>query len=238
MNDPQPTHRPVDPVEEPLAIVPVWDMPTRLFHWVLVVLVVINVATGKIGGLRLMEIHMMSGYAILTLVLFRLAWGFVGGRHARFANFLTGARAVAAHFKDFFAGRPARHLGHNPLGGWSVVVILALLLLQAGTGLFANDDILSEGPLARKVGKRASDLLTYVHYLSSNALIAILCLHVAAVFVYLAKGENLIRPMITGVKRGPYGDPDDRRAVGSMGLALVLLALAVAAVWAIVNVTW
>lgn len=238
MNDPQPASRSTDSVEEPPAIVPVWDVPTRLFHWALVVLVVANVATGKIGGVRLMEIHMMSGYAILALVLFRLAWGFVGGRHARFASFLKGPRAVIAYLKGFPAGRTARHLGHNPLGGWSLVAMLALLLLQAGTGLFANDDILSEGPLMRRVSKSTSDFLTYVHYLSSNVLIAIMCLHVAAVFVYLAKGENLIRPMITGVKRWSSGDPNDRRAIGSIGLALVLLALAAVAVWTIVNVRW
>jgi cytochrome b len=238
MNEPQPTQRPADSVEERSASVPVWDAPTRLFHWALVALVVVNVATGKIGGLRPMEIHMMSGYAILTLVLFRVAWGFVGGRHARFANFLTGLQPVAVYLKDFFTGRPRRYLGHNPLGGWSVVAMLALLLLQAGTGLFANDDILSEGPLMRRVSKPTSDFLTYIHYLSSNVLIVILGLHVAAVFVYLARGENLIRPMITGVKRGPNGDPDDRRAAGSLGRALVVLALAAAAVWAIVNVRW
>jgi len=238
MNEPQPIYRPADSVEERSAPVPVWDVPTRVFHWALVVLVAVNVTTGKIGGLRLMEIHMMSGYAILTLVLFRLVWGFVGGRHARFTNFLAGPRAVAAYLKDFFAGRPPRHLGHNPLGGWSVVVMLGLLLLQAGTGLFSNDDILSEGPLMRRVSKSTSDFLTYIHYLSSNALLAIIGLHVAAVFVYLAKGENLIRPMISGVKHEPNGDPDDQRAAGSLGLALVVLVFAAAAVWGIINVKW
>jgi cytochrome b len=225
------------PTEKPV-VAKVWDLPTRLFHWLLVALVVVNVVTGKVGGIRFMEIHMMSGYTILTLVLFRIGWGFLGGRHARFADFLKGVGAVLGYLKGLIAGAPAKYLGHNPLGGWSVALMLSLLLLQAGTGLFSNDDILVEGPLMRKVSKDTSDFLTYVHYLSSNALIAVIGLHVAAAVFYLAKGDNLIRPMITGTKRWLGGDPGDSGAHGSAWLAVLVLALAAAVVWAIVNVKW
>lgn len=223
----------------PAVAAPIWDVPLRAFHWLLVGLVIANVVTGKIGGNRLMEIHVLSGYAILTLVLFRLAWGFVGGHHARFAAFVRGPAAVWNYARDLAAGRTPRFLGHNPLGGWSVLAMLAVLLVQAGTGLCANDDILVEGPLARKVGKETSDLLTYVHYLSSNVLLTLVVLHVGAVLFYLAKGDNLTGAMLSGRKRidgAHVADATGPRANGNLWLAAAALAVAVGAVWAIVRI--
>ena len=183
----------------------VWDLPTRLFHWSIAVLVVVCVVTGKLG-LDWLNVHMIGGYAVLTLVLFRLVWGFAGGRHARFTSFVRGPAAVWRHSVGMFKKEAPRHLGHNPLGGWSVMAMLAALLLQASTGLFASDDIFTEGPLYPLASKAASDLLTRVHRWNADAIIVLVAIHVLAILFYLiVKHENLIKPMINGWKmwRGP-----------------------------------
>ena len=198
----------------------VWDLPTRLFHWVLVGLVAFTVATGKIGG-NAMTYHLWGGFAILVLVLFRVLWGLVGGRYARFRDFVKGPRAVMAYAATLFRPNTQPCLGHNPLGGWSILALLLVLLIQAGTGLFANDDILTEGPLAAQVSKSVSDTLTRVHRFNQQALLALVAIHVAAVFYYLAvKRENLIIPMITGRK---HWHARMAPAGGHPLLALVLL---------------
>ena len=178
----------------------VWDLPTRLFHWSLAVLVVICVVTGKLG-LDWLEVHMISGYGVLSLVLFRLVWGFVGGRHARFASFVRSPAVVGRHIAEMFKKDAPRHLGHNPLGGWAVMAMLGALLLQASTGLFATDDIFTEGPLYPLATKAASDLLTRIHRWNADAIIVLVVIHVLAIGFYLiVKHDNLIRPMIDGRK--------------------------------------
>jgi len=129
------------------ARIRVWDAPVRLFHWALAALAVFSFVSGKLGGAWL-DWHMRSGYAILTLLLFRLAWGVVGSHTARFASFVRGPASVRTYLRE----RGARGMpGHNPLGGWSVVAMLASLLVQAASGLFADDEIATRGPLAVKV---------------------------------------------------------------------------------------
>ena len=122
----------------------VWDLPVRLFHWLLVMLVIVSFVTGELGG-TWMQIHLWSGYTILGLLLFRLAWGFIGGHHARFSSFVRGPNAVRRYARTLWDRSAPRHLGHNPLGGWSVLAMLLLLLFQVATGLFANDDIFTQG---------------------------------------------------------------------------------------------
>lgn len=180
--------------------VKVWDVPTRLFHWMLVILVMTCVATAKIGG-NLMTAHMLSGYLVLALLIFRLVWGVVGGRHARFAAFVRGPRGVWRHVTGITRRDAPRYLGHNPLGAWSVVAMLAVLLLQASTGLFASDDIFTEGPLYPLVSNAASRMLTRIHHLNAMVIGGLVAVHLAAILYYLlAKGENLIKPMFTGRK--------------------------------------
>src|SRR5512133_1723758 len=147
----------------------VWDLPLRLFHWLLVLLVVVSVVSAKIGG-NAMQIHLLSGYAILSLVLFRILWGFLGGAHARFASFVRGPAAVIAYLRALPRHQAGQHLGHNPAGAWSVIVMLIVLLAQAGTGLFSNDDIATEGPLAKLVSKALSDRITGAHHLNVKLL--------------------------------------------------------------------
>jgi cytochrome b len=183
-----------------------------------------------------MQYHEWSGLCVLALLLFRLLWGFAGGTHARFAAFLRGPREALAYAVALLRARPRFFAGHNPLGGWMVAALLVCLLVQTGTGLFANDDIMIEGPLAKHVSKGTSDLLTEVHGGNFVLLAALVTLHVAAALFYLlVKRDNLIRPMFTGLKQPPQGEHVPPATGGSPLLAAVLLALCASAVWLLVN---
>ena len=202
----------------------VWDLPTRVFHWLLVALVTLSFITGKIGGTA-MQYHEWSGIAIVVLLLFRVAWGIMGGAHSRFAAFLRGPREVAAYARAIFGRDDRPYLGHNPLGGWSIMAMLGVLALQAGTGLFANDDILTEGPLYHLVGKDTSDWLTGIHHTNQNILVGLVALHLAAVAFHLVvKHENLITPMVTGYK--PWPEAVDAGAGGAIKAVLLAAFLA------------
>jgi len=184
----------------------VWDLPTRLFHWLLVVLVAVSFTTGSIGG-NAMQYHEWSGFAILILLFFRITWGFSGSEASRFSDFVKGPAAVWRYTTTLVRGKSESYLGHNPLGGWSVLAMLLALLLQAVTGLFANDDIIIEGPLYLWVSKPVSDWLTGVHRLNRYLIIVLAATHVFAILFYLlAKHENLIKPMISGAKHRPSGE--------------------------------
>lgn len=205
-----------------------WDVPVRIFHWTLALLMVFSVATGLTGG-NAMVWHMRSGYAILTLVVFRVLWGFVGSTTARFSDFLYGPRRALAFVRDILGRRPAHYLGHNPVGGWMVLALLVLILAQAGTGLFSNDDISTEGPLYRYVSKEFSDQLTGLHKLNVKILYVLVALHIAAVLYHLLwRGENLVRAMFTGYKETPAGAPGKAARFSNSWLALGLF-IAVAA---------
>jgi cytochrome b len=223
-----------EPPNAPSRQIAVWDLPVRIFHWALVLLVILQVATAQIGG-NAMEYHALGGYAILTLVLFRVVWGFVGGRHARFADFLHGPGVVWRYLR----GHASRTPGHNPLGGWSVVLMLISLLTQAATGLFANDDIMMEGPLAKHVSEDASAVATLIHDVNAGVLLTLIAVHVLAVLFYLfGRKQNLIVPMFTGRKRidtefRPI-EPGASRPDGSL-LAACLLGAAAGVVYLIVT---
>lgn len=208
----------------------VWDLPTRLFHWTLTLTLVGSFVTVQAGAMRW---HSYCGYTALTLVLFRILWGLVGSESARFAAFLRGPRATIAHLRHLRARRPDHETTHNALGGWAVVLMLGLVLAQGATGLFANDDVLFNGPLFPLVGKEVSDRLTGWHYRISDVLLIVVIAHVVAVLAYRLAGHRLIEAMVTGVKRLPAGVPPPRLA----GAAPAAAALAVAAgtVWAVVT---
>ena len=202
----------------------VWDLPTRLFHWLLVTLVIAAFVTGKIGGFW-MPYHMWNGTVILGLLVFRLAWGFVGGRYARFSAFVLGPGAVFHYVRTMLHRDAPKHLGHNPLGGWSVLAMLATLLVQAATGLFANDDIFVEGPLYLWVSKATSDWLTHLHILNQEVILLLVGVHVMAVLFYLiVKHENLIRPMFTGQKHWHGKGQSSANHLGMAALIAGLLA--------------
>lgn len=211
----------------------VWDLATRLFHWLLVILVIISFVTGKIGG-NAMPYHKWSGFTILVLILFRLIWGVVGGRESRFVTFVKGPAAVVRYAMTLLSKNTASYLGHNPLGGWSIIAMLFVLLVQTATGLFANDDIATEGPLYGWVSKATSDGLTRIHRLNQEVIIALVSIHVLAVlFYFFIKRENLVKPMITGVKQWSGTEPEP--ASGRIWLAAVITALAGFAVYFLVR---
>ncbi|MBI2313068.1 MAG: cytochrome b/b6 domain-containing protein [Betaproteobacteria bacterium] len=217
--------------------VPVWDLPLRLFHWTLVLLVAVSAATGLTGG-NAMRYHLLSGYAIFALVGFRILWGFAGSTHARFSDFLRGLRTTLRSVRRLFSREPLRYPGHNPLGGWMVVFMLAALAFQAATGLFSNDDIAVEGPLYRLVAQETSDWITGIHKLGSKAVFALVGLHVAAIaFYFVAKGENLVRPMITGRKPWPADVPAPVARFSSPWKALALLLAVAAGIYLLVSKT-
>jgi cytochrome b len=182
------------------AAIVVWDLPTRLFHWLLVALVAASFVSAKAGG-NAMQYHEWSGVTILALLVFRTIWGFVGSQPSRFRDFVKGPAAVWRYAKTLVKGKSAPHLGHNPLGGWSVLAMLLVVMLQACLGLFANDDIITEGPLYLWVSKPTSDWLTKIHKLNQYVLMGLVAIHLFAVaFHFFVKGENLLKPMITGIK--------------------------------------
>jgi cytochrome b len=202
----------------------VWDLPVRIFHWALVLLVISQIVTATIGG-NAMEYHELGGYTILTLVLFRILWGFTGGTHARFGDFVRGPGAVARYAHRLIKGTAESHRGHNPLGGWSVVLMLVSLLVQAVTGLFANDDVMMEGPLAKHVSDDASALFTAIHDINAAILLTLISLHIVAVFFYLfRRKQNLIGPMFTGRKPIELMDARPPRAGNAWLAALLLVA--------------
>lgn len=200
-----------------------WDLPTRLFHWLLAASVVAAVVSGQIGG-NLIEWHGKIGILIAGLLGFRLVWGVLGSTYARFAHFFPTPARIRAYLGGRWRGE-----GHNPLGALSVFGLVVLLLVQVVSGLMANDDIAFTGPLADLVSREISNRLTGVHQLLSNVLIGLVVLHVVAIAFYgHVKKRNLVKPMITGWKE----DADGESARGGGFLALlVALAIALAAIY-------
>lgn len=218
--------------------VAVWDLPTRLFHWGLVLLVTVAIVSAKLDR---MEIHMLAGETILALLLFRLAWGVVGSQTARFSDFVKGPRAVL----DYAVGLvrkgepgPAPHpvLGHNPMGGLMVLLLLAALTTQAVSGLFTSDDILVDGPLVPIAASATVKAFSTVHRLLSDGILILIGVHVLAVLAYLlVKKENLIRPMVTGRKAIPAGVAVESPKRTPAAVALAVLAAAAGVVVAVVQ---
>jgi cytochrome b len=191
----------------------VWDLPVRLFHWIIAALLLLQIVTGKIGG-ELMPYHFVCGYAILALVIFRIAWGFAGSTHARFASFVTGPLATFRFARRLFSRQAVPQVGHNPLGGWMVLALVLSLALQATSGLFANDGADAAGPLARRVSLEASNALTEFHRWNLKLLILLTGIHVAAVLFHLfVKREELTVAMFTGIKRVAKAAVRERRAI-------------------------
>jgi cytochrome b len=210
----------------------VWDLPIRLFHWTIVVLLIICWISEREYW---MQVHFVAGYALLSLLLFRLAWGFVGSDTARFDRFLASPARVLAHLARYRRREPDTELGHNAAGGWMVLVLLGLLAVESLSGLFARDDEISEGPLAHLLPGNGTDASLSVHATCWDLILAAVALHVLAILGYwLLKDQNLLRPMITGKKRLPAATRQPRMA--DPLLAFVILAGAVALVTVVVTV--
>jgi cytochrome b len=208
----------------------VWDLPTRLFHWTLVVLIALQYLSGEFEWLP-MEWHYWLGYATLALIVFRVLWGFTGSRTSRFAAFVRGPGAVTRYAIDSLRGRTADVVGHNPVGGWSVLLMLACIFVQAVSGLFASDDLTETGPLAARVSDATVHWMTRVHEINRYVLLMLIAIHLTAVAMHwVVRRHNLVAPMLHG--RGKADGEPMRPA--SAWLALALLIVSVAAVAAIV----
>jgi len=209
------------------ARVRIWDWPTRLFHWLLVLLIPALWWTATNDRI---ELHIMLGIVTTGLLLFRLLWGLIGSSTARFSNFLKGPRGVISYLN----GRAAHALGHNPVGGWSVAAMLAVLTAQVGLGLFAEDeDGLAWGPLSPLLDGDTVEWVTELHEWLFNVLLALIVLHIAAIIFYaLFQRRNLIGPMITGSGSAPHGvEPMRGAPAWRAPLALGLAAGAAAWLW-------
>ena len=215
----------------------VWDVPVRLFHWALVILLATSYFSGRAGG-DWMKLHFWSGYTILTLLLFRIAWGFVGSTTARFSHFVKGPVAWFIYLRDLLTGRRTYDVGHNPVGGIMVLVLIFAVLAQAVAGLFSADTDLGtvNGPLANAIADKWVDRLTAFHKFWVNVILCLAALHVLAAIIYLVwKRQNLIGAMLTGNKPPhivvPPGKPAPTLSFASGRLALSLLIAAAAIVY-------
>ena len=212
--------------------VKVWDLPSRIAHWALSLSILGSYGTAEYGWFS-MQWHFYFGYAAITLVIFRVLWGFFGSEHARFRNFVRGPGAVVSYLKSITNKNSAETTGHSALGGWAVLLLLAATLAQGISGLFNNDDIEWFGPLSEKASSELVDKMAWFHNNFYNVLLIIIGIHIIAALLYLlVKKQNLITPMITGVKHSIEGADAKQKP---LRLALILLALSAGALWALIQ---
>lgn len=209
-----------------LRPVRVWDLPTRLFHWLVVILVAAAYASEKLNW---MGWHARIGEALLALLIFRLLWGCWGSASSRFRNFVTTPGAALRHLRHVFVHEPDLQIGHNPAGGWMVLLLLALLLGETLSGLYVNNDVADDGPFTAWMPAWAANAITALHSILWYALLAAVALHVLAIAIYaMAKGQNLLRPMITGRKQLPPNIAAPRMAPAVPAWLALLAGIAVA----------
>ncbi|MGN5536371.1 cytochrome b/b6 domain-containing protein [Alcaligenes sp. Lyrl_28] len=206
----------------------IWDLPTRLFHWLLVISIVGCFVTIKAGGLW-MDWHVRFGLLALGLLAFRLIWGLVGGYYSRFSHFLPNPSRSLRYLRD----KPNLYPGHNPVGAWSVWIMLIVFGFQAVSGLFANDDIFTAGPLAY-LSSDWSKTLTGLHKANEGVMLAIIGLHVLAIFLYrVLRGQKLTSVMVKGTMPVPAQAPlpASTDTWKTRLLALIIAALIAAGVY-------
>lgn len=198
-----------------------WDLPTRLFHWLLVLCVFSAIASGIVGG-QWMALHVQAGLAVIFLIAFRLVWGVFGSTYARFCQFFPTPGRVLAYLKGQWQGE-----GHNPLGAFSVFALLFLCIFQAVSGLFTTDEITLKGPLYNLIDKDTSLFITSIHKQMAWVLMVFIGLHLLAIVFYkIVKKDNLVIPMITGKKQSAHGQSYKPAALWALILALLVAAIA------------
>ena len=224
-------------------LIRVWDLPIRLFHWLLVACVLGSLICVNIGG-NAIQWHAYFGYSILTLLIFRIIWGFIGSTHARFASFLPNREAIT----NYLQGKSPRFLGHNPIGALSVFALLLVLSIQAVTGLFVDDEIAFQGPLSKYLSESSVSFFSEMHESNQVVIYILIAIHIAAIWYYKKlKGEDLIRPMISGDKEidpseearylpSDLGRPSKDGGL-QRGLALLLLSLIAVVVGYLITVS-
>ena len=213
-----------------MATVEVWDLPTRVFHWALV---------GCLGALwftgenEFTDFHEKFGVSVLILITFRILWGFVGGEFARFTSFIRGPSAVKAYLTTLAGWKLPKELGHNPVGGWSVVAMLLAIMVQASMGLFGTDEILYDAPLSKFVSTGTARFITGLHEDGFNVILVLVGIHLSAITLYLVVfRKNLVAPMIRGTTQADIAIIPARPRPGRVWLAILCLALsALAVIW-------
>jgi len=208
----------------------IWDLPTRVFHWLLVLCVVALVVTGQVGG-NALDWHFRLGYVVAALLLFRLVWGFVGGRWSRFLVFVRSPLVILRYLRG--QGSPDMEAGHNPLGALSVLGLLAAGLLQVGSGLLSDDEIMHSGPFSHLFGSDWVSIATSLHTRYNKfALIALIGLHISAILFYrFVKRHDLVRPMLTGDKALDVPVEPAQDSVFTRLAALGIFAALMCGVW-------
>ena len=182
----------------------IWDVPVRLFHWLLVI--AIGYCWYSVEILEDMDHHFIAGYCVLTLIIFRIVWGFIGTKHARFKAFMYSPKTIFTYACTLLSKKPKSqdtpaYVGHNPLGALSVFALLFVVALQAITGLFSDDEYYTFGPLNDYISRSLASLMTEIHYTNFNIILGFVGLHICAILFYvLFKKENLITAMFTGKK--------------------------------------
>jgi cytochrome b len=220
----EPTHRQV------------WDLPVRVCHWLLVAAFITSYVTNRLG-VSYFKYHVWSGYTVIVLVAFRMVWGLVGTRHARFRNFVRGPVRTVRYAAGWLRGEAHHHAGHNPLGAWMVVALLVALLVQATSGLFGNDEIINVGPLYGFVTNETSLALTSLHRNLFYWLLGAAIVHVLAVIAHrLFKKENLVAAMFTG-KKAYHSVPASEviRTSRTWLAVLIVFVLGGALAWVVVH---
>ena len=228
MNADEPVIPPVQPVRRRVLV---WDAPTRLFHWLVVLLV-----AGAYGTLKLnwIDWHVRIGEALLALIVFRLLWGCFGSETARFRSFVATPSSALRHLRHLFRREPDLQVGHNAAGGWMVLLLLALLLLETLSGLYIYNEVADEGPLSEKVPAWIANAISTLHAVVWDVLLAAVTLHVLVIAFYaVVKGHNLLRPMLSGYKPLPSTIAAPRQRPMLLALFLLLIGAAVVVLLAV-----
>ncbi len=206
----------------------VWDIPTRVFHWLLVLSLTASFVTAKIGY-DVRQYHMWLGYWMIGLLTFRIVWGFLGTRHARFFSFFPTPRRLFVYIRNTMRGKSEETVGHNPLGSLMIFAVLILVGLQAVSGLFMDDEIMYSGPYFDAVSTDVADTMNFLHNNLINIILLMVVVHIAAVLYHaFVRRERIIRAMISGKKNADLVPESESISGSRLGLA-VIIALATAA---------
>lgn len=213
-------------------LIRVWDSFVRGYHWLLLILLIALWITG--GKLEYIDIHQSLGLTVLALIISRIMWGVVGSKTARFSQFVRSPKAAFRYLADEIKGRANEPLGHNPAGAYMILLLLALVLAQALSGLFTNDDLFFMGPLASWVDYDTQRWLTGFHKSNFDWILIAVIVHIVAIFIYMFKGKDLLTPMFTGNKKVPAHTTAKGPAPGKPKIVHGGLGVAIF----VVNVVW
>jgi len=203
----------------------IWDLPLRIFHWSFASAIFFSWYSGEQGS-DYIDYHLQSGYFILTLLCFRIVWGFIGPKHARFSQFIPSPTKLI----HYITTSKTESVGHNPLGALMVLVMLLLVTIQAVSGLFINDDVFTSGPYYASVSVSFSNTMNYLHHNIFNLILLSIALHLAAIFYYQKiKKQDLMTPMLTGKKLLAHNF--DNVAINNSKLLLAFILICLASVF-------